>query len=516
MSKSDGPGSRDAPRVVKNAGDTANASNADNADNAAEADHPENAAARALDNPVERRGASKTDLSDRRRAIQRRVMLTVPRLRQLGMRGRELSRKLRGEPHRIEFYHQVDDPYSHLALEAIGDLLDRYEVECRFFLVSQTDLKHAPEPTLLGQYALRDCALVAEDYGLTFPKSGEAAAGTAKASDATSSLPARETVERVEALLARLVGDPCFRDVALEAGRALWSADKAELEKIEARTPTATAGERQSTIADGNARRTRKQHYSGGMFWYAGEWFWGVDRLHHLERRLGKLGAARTQDTQLRFDRPPIDPGKNANAGRLRLEVFPSLRSPYTAMIFDRTLEMAASVDVPVTLRPVLPMVMRGVPAPFAKGIYIMSDAKREADQLGVPFGDMFDPIGRPVERGLSLWPFARDEGRGAEFISAFLRAAFAEGRNTGSDEGIRSVVEDAGLSFAAAKAHLDSNDWRAEIEENRKVMYDELGLWGVPSYRLVSENNPDEADFSVWGQDRLWRVAAEIRRRLA
>lgn len=40
------------------------------------------------------------------------------------------------------------------------------------------------------------------------------------------------------------------------------------------------------------------------------------------------------------------------------------------------------------------------------------------------------------------------------------------------------------------------------------------MGLWGVPSYQL---SGPDgEADLEVWGQDRLWLVAAEIKRRAA
>jgi 2-hydroxychromene-2-carboxylate isomerase len=40
------------------------------------------------------------------------------------------------------------------------------------------------------------------------------------------------------------------------------------------------------------------------------------------------------------------------------------------------------------------------------------------------------------------------------------------------------------------------------------------LGLWGVPSFRLVGR--PGEPDFCTWGQDRLWRVESEIHDRLA
>jgi 2-hydroxychromene-2-carboxylate isomerase len=251
------------------------------------------------------------------------------------------------------------------------------------------------------------------------------------------------------------------------------------------------------------------------MFRQGSEWYWGVDRLHHLERRLAREGLRRPGAPEgLRFDRPPLDPGDVANDGRLRLEIYPSLRSPYTAMIFERSLALAASVEVPVVLRPVMPMVMRGVPAPAAKGLYIFLDALREAQHIGEPFGDMHDPIGRSVVRGFSLWPFAREAGRGAEYLSSFLRAAFAEGRRTGDDAGLRFVVERAGLEWPAARERLDGDEAHEELEQNRRALYEELGLWGVPSYRLLDASGATL--LSVWGQDRLWLVAATIREQLA
>jgi hypothetical protein len=35
-----------------------------------------------------------------------------------------------------------------------------------------------------------------------------------------------------------------------------------------------------------------------------------------------------------------------------------------------------------------------------------------------------------------------------------------------------------------------------------------------VPSFRLLGRSG--EPDYSTWGQDRLWRVEQEIRRRLS
>jgi len=457
--------------------------------------------------PPLRSGAERLDRSHRQRELQRRIVRIVPTLLGLDAWRRELYRKLTGRAHIVDFFHQVDDAYSHLALEAISPLLGRYDIEIRFHLTSQTDRDHAPEPDLLAAYARRDCAMVAPHYGLDFP--------------VDTPRPAQDDVASVEALLAGLTAesssgadsDPRFLEIALQAGRALWRSDRSSLDQIAGSIPQATTEEVQAALDAGSELRTQRRHYSGGMFWYAGEWYWGVDRLYHLEKRLIKLGAARGRGTELRFDRPPLDPGTIQNSGRLTLEIFPSLRSPYTAMIFERSLELAKAVGVPVTLRPVMPMVMRGVPAPPSKGFYIMMDALREAEHIGAAFGNMYDPIGAAVERGFAIWPYAHKEGRGAEFIAAFLRAAFVEGRPAGTVDGLRRVVEDAGLSFAEARVALEKDDWREELESNRQLMYDELGLWGVPSYRLREEGKPD---LCVWGQDRLWLVAAEIRRRLA
>ncbi len=457
--------------------------------------------------------ASRQDRSPREREIQRLLMLALPRLRRLDAGRRELLRRLRRAPHEIELFHQVDDPYSQLALEAVPRLAERHAVRFRFRLVPATDRLHAPEPELLAAWARRDCAAIAPHYGLAFPAGAER--------------PEPEAVRATERWLAGRLDHADFVADAIAAGRALWSRDEAARDLRDRIAQDlrdgrgATEAETDRLLAEGKALRAKRRHYSGGMFWYAGEWYWGVDRLHHLERRLGALGASGTgasADAPPCFPRPPLDPGLIRADGRLTLEIFPSLRSPYTAMIFEKSLALAREAGVSVVLRPVMPMVMRGVPAPAAKGIYIMLDAKREADALGVPFGNMYDPIGRAVLRGFSLWPFARSRGREAEFIAAFLRAAFVEGRPTGTDAGLRRVVESAGLSWSEALPFVDSTDCLEELEANRRLLYEELGLWGVPSFRLRGPGSgaASEPDLCVWGQDRLWLVAAEIRRRLA
>ena len=86
------------------------------------------------------------------------------------------------------------------------------------------------------------------------------------------------------------------------------------------------------------------------------------------------------------------------------------------------------------------------------------------------------------------------------------------EAVNTNNDQGMRKVVEAAGLDWGQAKQVIGNSDWQADLESNRLAMYD-AGLWGVPSYRLLDENGREL--LALWGQDRLWIMAAKIQEAL-
>ena len=99
------------------------------------------------------------------------------------------------------------------------------------------------------------------------------------------------------------------------------------------------------------------------------------------------------------------------------------------------------------------------------------------------------------------------------DLISCFLRAAFREGINTNKDEGLKKVLEAAGLDWAQAVTVIDNDDWQEEMEANRTAMYS-FGCWGVPAFRLLDESG--ETLISAWGQDRLWLVSRSIQRAIA
>lgn len=410
----------------------------------------------------------------------------------------EGQRQAQNQRHTVEYFHQVDDGYSHLAVQALASLAERYDIDLECHLVDGPAGANAPEPELLINLSRYDASKIAPHYKLNFPENLDA--------------PTSNLLKLARSILANL-NNQDFIAHAATVGHALWSGSEATLQELGKVHGFSSLEEEKAKYENGNIRRDSLKHYAGAMFYYGGEWYWGIDRLYHLEQRLADLGADRLPDTPVIMPKQEVKAGQLRDNGSLTLEVFPSVRSPYTAMIFDRALELAKTTGVALHVRPILPMVMRGVSATREKGIYIFSDAAREARASNVPFGQFYDPIGEPSRRCFSLYPWACTQGKGNELLSSFLSAAFAEGVNTNKESGLRYVVEKAGLEWASAKQVVGQDGWQDTLEENRLVMY-ESGLWGAPSFRLLDRNN--QVVLALWGQDRLWLVAKEIERLLA
>jgi 2-hydroxychromene-2-carboxylate isomerase len=442
-------------------------------------------------------GAATSDPSSLVRWVTSKMMRRAGNMERL-VRLREKAERVRrrqGLPHRVEYFHQIDDPYSHLAAQLLKPLLTAYDIALVPWLTGPPSKRNAPEPELLSAYALKDARTVAPHYGLQFL-------------DATRS-PSIDKVQMAAGILAAAI-DGDFPSAAVAVGDALWS-DRQQ--GLPASADRYGRSDGIAAIAAGTKRRTKLGHYAGAMFHYGGEWYWGVDRLYHLENRLIELGAQRPGQAGLICPRPPIHVGELRDDGRLTLEFFLSLRSPYTSIVFERTLQLADETGVKLELRPVLPMVMRGVPVTRRKGIYIFTDTAREGRTLGLHWGNAYDPIGEPVRQAFSLYDWARSQGKAAVFLGAFIRAAFFEAVNTNTERGLRQVVEKAGLSWTEARSMVGKSGWEQELETNRLTMLS-FGCWGVPTYRLFDRSG--SVVLTTWGQDRLWLVAKEIRRLLS
>jgi len=391
------------------------------------------------------------------------------------------SLRRRGAPV-VHYFHQVDDPYSHLAAQKIFDLFQRYAVRFEYHLAGPPNDEEQGDSNRFTSWALRDARSIAPYYETRLPRAVDS--------------PAVEQVAAAERYLAGYLSSSEFPERAVEVGNKLWSGN------LDVDGPPTNA------VQQGSALRHKLGHWLGATFYFEGEWYWGVDRLVHLEDRLRDMGMSR-DSTGICVPRPLPEtvPG---SAGDIQLEYFPSLRSPYTAISYDRTIDMVNRTGVQLNLRPVMPMMMRGIPAPRSKQLYIMSDTKREANYYNQPFGPIVDPFGEPVKRAFSLLPYMMDKGKAVEFCGEYLRAAWTRGVDITEDEGLRQVVEAVGVSWPEAQASMDNLDWQPMLEANVSEML-AAGLWGVPSFRVTGGDAPP---FSCWGQDRLWLVETEIARR--
>ena len=447
----------------------------------------------------EQGGIATMDPSPLRRWIISKLMSSqASEKRMLGKRKKAEKRRLKHqEPHVIEYFHQVDDGYSLVASQVLAEFASRYKIELRCHLVTSPSGYNVAEPELLLDIGLHDAKAIAPYYGLNFPD--------------VSRLPEPENTDLAHRILAGLSPEN-LKNYIQPITLAVWQDNRQALEEFATTLGCIALSSAKEILTQGNARRAALQHYSSAMFFYAGEWYWGVDRLYHLENRLRELNADRLPDKPLLVPRPDTLVPNHQDNGDLTLEFYASLRSPYTAIVFDRTLNLAKATGVKCVIRPVLPMVMRGVPATKEKGFYILFDVAREARAEGIEYGNVYDPIGQPARNGYALYQWANKLGKGNEFFSNFLRAAFAQGINTNREKGLQTIVEQTNLNWLDAKKHLTDNQWQDTLEANRLTLY-ESGLWGVPSFRLIDKNG--RIIVAAWGQDRLWLVAQEIKKYL-
>lgn len=430
--------------------------------------------------------------SNRLRSTLLNILLSQ-RVRAMKRRVAELRRKLTGRPHVVTAFLELDDPYSYLLSLYLPQLQAHYDIELRICLTPSMGDSYKPRPEMLAEYAVTDCERVARELGVPFLDKG--------------STPPVEHRRSLLDALASNAGSPGFGAELFEALAAYWRGD---VDAVRRRAESAAEPGSASATLDSNQRLLlRLGHYNAATLYYGGEWYWGIDRLHYLTSRLDELGANREgksnpqlasigQAMQVSLPvRPPA-----ATKDLPPLEIFHSLRSPYSYLSLRRAFEVADAFGLKLVIRPILPMVMRGMKVPRKKLIYIANDTKRESERLGIPFGHIADPVGSGVERCLAVFNYACGEKKERDFLINVGEAIWAEAIDVATDKGMREVAARTGLFWPDVVSAMQDDGWRDGIEKNRESMM-ESGSWGVPTLRM--------GNFVVWGQDRIWLLVRHV-----
>ena len=406
-------------------------------------------------------------------------------------------RKSAGTRRQVFYYHQVSMPHATLAAQLLEGLAAAYDID----IVPR--LCWAPDARMIAQayeeqfypFMRKDAADIAPYYGLAFDDIGRQ--------------PSQEVALRGSRILAGSIDSPDFLELAPKVDAAVWSEDEAALDVLAKTHAPLDEATTRSLMTRHEAERLNRGYVYAGAFYFEAEWFFGPDRLNYLEDRLVADGAARAGASVPVVDRPEIRGATPSGAEQVSLEMFASVRSPYTHEAFQRVLDIAKSTGCRLVPRPVRPIIMRfeRTRARFCQVRYVYYDAAREAERYGVPQSEYYEMAFEPTERIYSLFAGADDQAKGLELLYSFTLATFAEGMDGGKDATMRHVVERIGLSWTEAEPLLGRPGWLPQVQENERIMLGE-GLWGVPSFRVTG---PEGRSFSTWGADRLWLLEAKI-----
>jgi len=419
--------------------------------------------------------------------------LLSPAVRRLSRMQQEVRRRLLHRPHVVSAFLQLDDPYSYLLAHYLPSLRDHYDIELRLYLSEARGDAFQPAPDMLAEYAVRDCERLAHELGIPFLDKGTS--------------PPVEHRRSMLDTIASCQDDATFDEELLQALSVFWRGDA---EAASRRSAAAEIRGQSDSVIQGSQKLQRKLgHYNSATLHYGGEWYWGVDRLHYLLQRLDDIALAENeaqhpllsslgQATQVTLPIAPPTAAKSLPP----LELFHSVRSPYSYLALLRAAEIADAFGLTLKIRPVLPMVMRGMQVPRTKLLYIIKDAALEAARRGIRFGRIADPVGAGAERSLAVFSYAESEMRGREFLMNLGEAIWAEAIDVATDAGMRKVSAKTGLSWPDVKSAMESGSWRDAAVENRDSMM-ASGSWGVPTLRL--------GDFVAWGQDRDWLLVRHI-----
>ncbi len=402
----------------------------------------------------------------------------------------EKRRKKAGNPHQITVYLRINDPHSYLLLQVLSQLKSRFDVQYDFRTVFNLQSDMYPAPELWRQQAFTDTCYLAQRYGLKPPQ------------HPTANLVAHEPAITAQLLHWEL--QPGYLQNALAVFDDYWQNRETDLIARLMPEVTGQIACYQHHLLANEAQLKHSGHYLSAMMHYGGEWYWGLNRLQYLERRLNSVLQVAQPDViydRAHRDFCRLDAAHPAASMSDSISVsepvvlYWSIRSPYSYLGLVRLQKLCQHYNVTLVVKPVLPMVMRRMAVPKNKRQYILFDAKREADQMGIAFGRICDPLGKGVERCYALFDYAQEQGKGIDFLVAYARAVWSQGIDSASDFGLRQIVQSVGLDWHKAQVLLHDESWRLWAQDNLAEMYGE-GLWGVPSMTF--------AGTKLFGQDRI------------
>ncbi len=416
-------------------------------------------------------------------------LLLSAQFQNLSRRVRRFRRRLSAEKVTVDVFLRLDDPYSLLLARRLPQLVQAYAVSLAVHLIDDSiPAELEPDSERLARFARSDVAMMCAMTGEQFDASKELVAQTS----GVRALLAEELINSDSQ--ARLNG-------LLRIFEAYWGGDQAALSSSLEKLNSIALEKSRQAHRNGVKALVEGGHYRPATMQFEGEWFWGIDRMHFLLSRCDAQDLACKGESQVRVQLKSaiekINPRELADIvvpdGQV-LDVYFSFRSPYSYLALQRIQALQESSGLRYRLRPILPMVKRGLAVPRSKRLEIVKDTAREARRYKIPFGNLVDPLDA-VEELLGLFVRAEASGCAMRFSLAVFRAAWAGGVDL-TDERLReNLLREQGLALSTPCTDAQLEAGKALALENRERLT-ALDLWGVPSFHIKG--------YKSWGQDRL------------
>jgi len=391
-------------------------------------------------------------------------------------------------PPKAHVFLALNDPHSLILIQILPYLIKHFDIEFELHLISESLSDDTLDPKKWRHWSLHDANMLAKHLQL----------------NAIDKLPDQQSLitgQQLWQIQRRTLKDAC--DIFCQT----WYGEFTE--HFQSSTPVINSQfkNQSSLISMG--------HFLPSTIFYCGEWFLGVERLEHFKNKLVQLQLQKSVSavfgkiSSLRMNNFTVvekDKNKVAFADKAPIIAYISLRSPYSYLGFMQVLKMSKHYNIPLILKPVLPLMMRNLPVSKNKMRYIFLDSIREAKLKKIPFDKFLDPLGQGVINCYQLFSYAQQQNKAEAFMEKMFTAVYVNGIDLTSVNNLQDFCKQLDFDYQVALAFDQNNPWKEWSDKNLSEL-ESLDLWGVPCF--VYENT------KVWGQDRLWQIEQSINKAL-
>ena len=385
----------------------------------------------------------------------------------------------------LDFYVRVNDPYCMMVLPKLAPLCQIYQVKLNPIILYELPVPHFHERQLKDTYSIQDVSDIAKILNIPLP---------------TPNLfePNHRHTWLATRILLRNQSTENFLNIAEAVFESLWTGNHKMLKQYAMWHNTVTSEESRIELTENKQKLIKLGQTSSGMMYFDGEWYWGFDRLHHLEERLRK---ERNPLSSPVWKYPPdIQLQEGMDLRHQIVKLFFSYDCPYCYLAIQQLIQLSQHYGFQIQFIPVQLPQQPQVPTTHSENRWLrLLDVSREARKKGIAFGKLVDITENTTFDLYAIHFWAEKQGKLLPWITRATAATWAEGNHFHSRAALKKfTMKCLEISSETFEGILKEDSSRKKIKKNYQHLL-EIGFWDIPTIQCQ--------DFITWGQDRIWHL---------